>query len=109
MADTQALTLLQEERYSDFNRYVDNANGVVDLSGAHLKGYDLRRCRIERANLSGAYMRSADLRGLDLSQATFDGASIKEARISGVLFPRDLSANEIRLSILYGTRLRQGL
>ncbi|MBK8189915.1 MAG: pentapeptide repeat-containing protein [Vampirovibrionales bacterium] len=109
MADDQAVSLLQEERAQDFNRYVEAKGGSVDLSGAQLKGFDLRRCRLERANLTNAYLRSADLRALDLSQAKLDGASIKEARISGVLFPRDLSAHEIRLSVLYGTRLRQGL
>lgn len=109
MADSKAVNFLQEERFKEFNDYVQQQQGPVDLSGAQFKGYDLRRCRLEFADLTGAYLRSADLRGLDLSQATLDGASIKEARISGVLFPRNLSANEIRLSMLYGTRLRQGL
>ena len=72
-----------------------------DLADANLRMADLRS-----ANLRGAYLRGADLRGLDLSDADLDGASINEARISGTLFPRDISADEIQLSVWKGTRMR---
>jgi uncharacterized protein YjbI with pentapeptide repeats len=42
-----------------------------------------------------------DLTGCDLS-----GASIKGANISGTLFPAEVTADEIRLSLDYGTRIR---
>jgi uncharacterized protein YjbI with pentapeptide repeats len=109
MANPQALDLIQEEQFEAFNHYVETAGGRVDLSGAHLRGYNLRRCNLTQADLGGAYLRSADLRGLDLSQANLDGASIKEAKVSGVIFPRNLSAHEITLSLHYGTRLRQDM
>jgi len=109
MADPHALNLIQEERFLEFNNLVDNAGGVVDLSGAHLRGYDMRKCKLQKADLTGAYLRSADLRSVDLSLAKLDGASMKEARVSGVLFPRELSAEEIRLSLTYGTRLRNNM
>ncbi len=109
MADPHALNLIQEERYLEFNNYVDNAGGVVDLTGAHLRAYDLRKFKLQKADLSGAYLRSADLRSLDLSLAKLDGASMKEAKVSGVLFPRYLSAQEIQLSLTFGTRLRADL
>jgi uncharacterized protein YjbI with pentapeptide repeats len=109
MADPHALNLIQEEKFLEFNNFVDNAGGVVDLTGAHLRGYDLRKCKLRKANLSGAYLRSADLRSVDLSEAILDGASMKEARVSGVLFPRDISAPEIQLSLSFGTRLRTKL
>lgn len=106
MADLIALDLIQEERFEEFNRLVAGNGGRVDLSGAHLRGFDLRKCHLSQADLTNAYLRSADLRSLDLSQAQLDGASIKEAKVSGTLFPRDIGPEEIRLSLEFGTRLR---
>lgn len=106
MADPHALNLIQEERFAEFNNLMESTGGVVDLTGAHLRGYDLRKCKLKKADLTGAYLRSADLRSVDLSEAKLDGASIKEAKVSGSLFPRDLTPEEIRLSLEYGTRLR---
>jgi uncharacterized protein YjbI with pentapeptide repeats len=76
------------------------------LENADLRMADLRGAHLKQANLRGAYLRQADLRGVDLSEADLDGASINEARISGTFFPRDLSAEEITLSVWKGTRLR---
>jgi uncharacterized protein YjbI with pentapeptide repeats len=56
--------------------------------------------------MSGAYLRHADLRGLDLSETNLEGASINSAKISGTYFPTTLSAEEITLSLVHGTRLR---
>jgi len=109
MADPRALNLIQEERILEFNNLMEASNGVVDLTGAHLRGYDLRKCKLRKADLTGAYLRSADLRSVDLSEAKLDGASIKEAKVSGTLFPRNLSPAEISLSLEYGTRLRVDL
>jgi len=109
MADPRALNLIQEERVLEFNNLVEASNGVVDLTGAHLRGYDLRKCKLRQADLTGAYLRSADLRSLDLSEAKLDGASIKEAKVSGTLFPRSLPPDEIGLSLTHGTRLRISL
>lgn len=106
MADPHALNLIQEERFLEFNNLVDQTGGVVDLTGAHLRGYDLRKCKLRHADLTGAYLRSADLRSLDLSEARLDGASMKEAKVSGALLPRSMPAEEIRLSLEYGTRMR---
>ena len=77
-----------------------------DLRNADLRGVDLRRADLRRADLSGSYLRLADLRGVDLSEADLDGASINETLISGALFPRDLPAEEITLSVWKGTRMR---
>lgn len=109
MANEQALGLIQEERALDFNNLIEANGGVVDLSGAHLRAYDLRKFNLSKANLSGAYLRAADIRSCDLSGANLEGASMKEAKVSGVLFPRDLSAHEIQMSLMHGTRLRHGL
>jgi uncharacterized protein YjbI with pentapeptide repeats len=56
--------------------------------------------------LANADLRMADLRGLDRSEADLHGASRHEARISGVFFPANLAPEEIRLSVLLGTRMR---
>lgn len=106
MADQRALDLVQEERHLEFNNLVESTGGQVDLSNAHLRGYDLRKFKLGQANLSGAYLRSSDLRGLDLSKANLEGASIREAKVSGVLFPCNLTPEEINLSLVHGTRLR---
>ncbi len=109
MADQTALGFLQDEKTDQFNRYVEAQGGAVDLQNAHLRSYDLRKCHLTQADLRGAYMRATDIRALDLSEAQLEGASIKDAKISGVQFPRDVSANEINLSVTHGTRIRQGL
>ena len=90
MPDAHALNLIQEERFLEFNNFIEANGGVVDLTSAHLRGYDLRKCKLRKADLTGAYLRSADLRSVDLSEAKLDGASFKEAKVSGTLFPRCL-------------------
>ncbi len=109
MADKHALDLIQEEKYVEFNSLMERTGGEVDLTGAHLRAYDLRKLHLRKANLAGAYLRTSDLRSLDLSEANLEGASIKEAKVSGVLFPRNLSAQEIMMSLMYGTRLRTNM
>jgi uncharacterized protein YjbI with pentapeptide repeats len=106
MADQRALSLIQEEKHDAFNTLVKATGGRVDLSGAHLRAYDLRKFDLSGADLSGAYLKHADLRGLDLGGANLSGASMREAKVSGVLFPRNLSPQEIMMSLQHGTRLR---
>jgi uncharacterized protein YjbI with pentapeptide repeats len=66
----------------------------------------LRAIDAKRINFSGAYFRGTDLRGLDLREAVLEGASLAHAQISGAYFPADLSADEILMSVNFGTRLR---
>jgi len=68
----------------------------VDLKGLDAAGVDF----------SGCYFRQADLRGVDFSQSILRGASLNGAKVSGVLFPKEISATEIELSLLHGTRIR---
>jgi uncharacterized protein YjbI with pentapeptide repeats len=79
---------------------------ALDLSGANLRGVDLRFVNLRKADLRGAYCHSADLRGVDLSEAHIDGASFHMARVSGAYFPHNVSADEVRLSLEIGTRVR---
>ena len=83
-----------------------SATAVVDLSYCDLGGVDLRFADVGRIRLEGARLKGADLRGLDLSQHNLDGVTLFNARVSGTYFPRDLSADEVRLSLREGTRIR---
>lgn len=99
-----AIELLLEGSYSEFNKLA--ARGSVDLENADLRMADLRTADLRTANLRGAYLRHADLRGVDLSEADLEGASLNGARVSGCYFPSNVSADEVRLSIEHGTRIR---
>ena len=96
---------LLEENRAFFNAAVAGGR-VPDFSGQNLSDMDLTGFNLRNANLSGAYLRGAILSGLDLSEADLHGASLRNARISGCLFPEDLPAAEISLSVEKGTRIR---
>ncbi len=51
-------------------------------------------------------LRHGDMRGVDFSHTNLEGASINGAKISGTLFPKELRAEEILLSLQHGTRMR---
>lgn len=79
---------------------------TCDLTNVDLRGLDLRGLDTAGLDFSDSYFRDTDLRGVDFSEAVLDGASIRGARISGTKFPRDIPAEEIRLSWELGTRMR---
>ncbi len=97
--------LLREDKVEEFNRRRE-AGERVDLRGADLRGLDLRGLETRGLELTDAYLRQTDLRGLDLTQVPMEGASIRGANVSGTYFPVELSAAEIQLSLMQGTRLR---
>ena len=76
------------------------------LQNQNLENLDLRGYNVSNTDFSGAYLRGTNLSGLDLRGADFSGASMKGAKVSGCYFPKDLSADEIRLSLECGTRIR---
>ncbi|MGH8265026.1 MAG: pentapeptide repeat-containing protein [Steroidobacteraceae bacterium] len=97
--------LIRTERFDEFNRR--KASGEkCDLKGHNFRGLDLRKLDLAGLDLSNSYFRQADLRGLNLVTCRLEGASIHDANISGVLFPKELSADEILLSHARGTRMR---
>ena len=102
--DSVAVMLLREEKYEEFNEHA--AENSLSLENADLRMVDLRRANLTKANLRGAYLRNADMRGVDLSDADLTGASLHDAWISGCLFPINISAEEISLSVTFGTRMR---
>ncbi len=103
--DDPLYRLLSEGKIQDFNKEKLRAP-TIDLAHCDFRAMDLRGLDASGLDLSGCYFRQADLRGIDFSQCALDGASISRAKISGTLFPNALSANEIELSLLHGTRMR---
>ncbi len=77
-----------------------------DLRNCDFRSIDLRGLNAETLDLSNCYFKLADIRGIDFRNTNLEGASIKDAKVSGTYFPLKISADEIKLSLLYGTRLR---
>jgi uncharacterized protein YjbI with pentapeptide repeats len=97
--------LLREEKIEEFNRR-KVAGDIGQLSGGDYRGLDLRNLDADGLDFSNAYFRGADLRGIDFHNANLEGASIAEANISGCYFPDFLSAEELRMSLTLGIRMR---
>jgi len=96
---------LQDENIQAFNEAIDKGE-TVDLRHSIFRGLDLKGAKLKGLDLSGGHFKSSDLRGLDLRGCNMDGCSVFNAKISGVFFPDGLSAEEINLSLLHGTRMR---
>ncbi len=97
--------LLVDGRVEDFNAC--RARGeTCELRGTDLSSLDLRGLQAQGLDLRDCYFRASDLRGVDLSETLLEGASINGSKISGAYFPVELSAEEITLSLLHGTRMR---
>lgn len=105
--DDHLYRLLREGKITDFNHACASGE-QPDLTNCDMRGLSLQGLNADGLNLQGCYFRQADLRGIDFSKAILDGASIHAAKISGCLFPPDLSADEITLSLTHGTRMRYG-
>ena len=99
------LELLFEENLDKFNTMVKKGSPPT-LRDCNLSGLDLRKADLKGLDLSGAYLRSSNLRGLDLAGCNLQGASLQGALISGTFFPKSIPAQEIMLSVKYGTRIR---
>lgn len=97
--------LLLAEDIGTFNAR-RGAGEAVSLQGAMLRGLDLRGLDADNLDLRDACLRGCDLRGIDFRTAQLEGATITEARVNGCFFANDLSADEIRLALEKGTRLR---
>lgn len=97
--------LLRHEDVKGFNEQRDTLD-TSELKNGDYRGRDLRNMNADGLDFSNAYFRNADLSGIDFRNTNLEGASILDAKISGVYFPGELSAEEIRLSLDTGTRLR---
>lgn len=97
--------LIRSDLINEFNKR--KAKGETpQLTSCDFRNVNLRGIDADGLDFSNAYFRQADLRGIDFRKANLRGASLSGARISGVFFPAELTAEEIRLSLEYGTRLR---
>jgi uncharacterized protein YjbI with pentapeptide repeats len=76
------------------------------LAGLDLSSIDLRNLNAMGLDMRDCHLGHADLRGIDFSGTNMQGASISCAKISGTLFPQNLRAEEITLSLVHGTRMR---
>ena len=103
--DEPLYQLLRDGNLEEFNRRREKGE-ECNLSGSDLRGLDLRQLNADGLDMSNCYLRQADLRGVDFSSARPEGSSINGAKISGTYFPIELSAEEINLSLLHGTRMR---
>ncbi len=103
--DSPLYTLVHHENVRGFNQERP-ADGTVDFRGGDFRGLDLRELDARGIDFTDAYFRTADLRGLDLRDTCMEGASLAHAQISGAYFPPELSADEILMSVNFGTRLR---
>lgn len=96
---------LREGKITDFN--TNKAKGkTCDLRDSDMRGLDLRGMDASGLDMSNCYFRQTDLRGIDFTTTKLEGASVNGAKISGCMFPKEISAEEITMSLLHGTRLR---
>jgi uncharacterized protein YjbI with pentapeptide repeats len=97
--------LLRQREIKEFN-LLRAGKSYCSFAGMDFRLLDLRGIDAEDIDFSNGYFRQADMRGLDLRTCRLEGASIHGAKISGVYFPKELSAEEILLSLTQGTRMR---
>jgi uncharacterized protein YjbI with pentapeptide repeats len=105
ISDDPLYQLLRNENIKEFNEQrhlLDTGN----LRSGDYRGRDLRNMDASGLDFSNSYFRNTDLRGIDFRESNLEGASLIDAKVSGAYFPEQLSAEEIRLSLDTGTRLR---
>ena len=98
--------LLMLGKVDKFNQLKESTT-EVDLRGGDFCGRDLRTLEADNLDMRDCRLGHADLRGIDFSNTRLGGASIDGAKISGTLFPSNISAQEINLSLVHGTRMRE--
>lgn len=104
--DNKFYSMLRERQIPEFNRLVESGTVPPDFSGLSFRGTDLRGLQAAGLDFSNCKFKQADLRGINFSKSNLSGASLFGAKISGCLFPPEIDANEILLSLTHGTRLR---
>lgn len=106
ISDDPLYRLLRDGKIDEFNQRIA-AGEQVDLTSCDFRHLNLQGLLAKGLDFSNSYFRQADLRGIDFSECkSMEGASIHAAKISGVYFPKQVSAQEILLSLEHGTRIR---
>ncbi|HGX93785.1 MAG TPA: hypothetical protein ENK35_10765 [Candidatus Tenderia sp.] len=103
--DDPAYRMIRDGSIEEFNAH-KAGGGEVDLKGCDFRGVDLKGIDASGLDMRDCYFRQADLRGIDFSQTNLEGSSINSAKISGTFFPKELTADELELSLVHGTRMR---
>ena len=96
--------MLRQEDVDSFNASRDSLD-TTELTGGDYRGRDLRKMNARGLDFSNAYFRNCDLSGIDFRETNLEGASLMEPKCRGCI-SEALSADEIRLSLDHGTRLR---
>ena len=104
--DNRGYNLLRDRKVADFNSLRARGELGNDYHGFAFRGCDLRGLDARGLDFSGCKFKQADLRGINFENTKLDGASIYGAKISGCLFPKEIRADEILMSVQQGTRLR---
>lgn len=105
--DHPAYRALRVDDLDGFHLAVIN-HTTVDFTGADLRGIDFRKADLSKIILKEAYLRDADLRGCDLRHMDLEGASFHGTKVAGAYFPANVSAAELQMSVVHGTRVRTG-
>ncbi len=103
--DDPMYRLLRDGDIETFNSE-KNKGAKVNLADCDFRSVDLKGLDASGVDFSGCYFRQADLRGIDFSEANLRGASINGSKVSGAYFPKQLTALEVELSLIHGTRMR---
>ncbi|MFC1748321.1 pentapeptide repeat-containing protein [Pseudomonadota bacterium] len=107
--DDPLYSLLRDGDIDGFNAKKKTVEGTIDLSLCDFRSLDLKGLDASNIDFRNSYFRQADLRGIDFSQSNLEGASINGSKISGAYFPKELTANEVELSLIHGTRMRYSM
>lgn len=103
--DEPMYVLLRDEEIAEFNKR--KAKGeTFDLTYCDFRGINLQGIDADNIDFTGSYFRQTDLRGIDFSNSNLQGCSINNAQIFGCYFPKEITADEINLSLNHGTRIR---
>ena len=97
--------MLREENIEGANSLL--AQGFeVDFAATDFRALDLRGLNTKGLDFSDSYFRMSNLRGLDFRTCNMEGASLHAAQITGCYFPKELSPEEVIMSVEHGTRMR---
>jgi uncharacterized protein YjbI with pentapeptide repeats len=102
--DSSLFALVRGEDIDGFNNAKPKF-ARVNFGGADLRGLDLRMMDVERVDFSNAYFGCADLRGLDLRGCNLQGANLEFALVAEVLFPADITPEQVCASVNDGVPL----
>lgn len=100
--------LLRDGKIKEFNYHLSKGK-EPNLVNCDFRAIDLQGLEAAGLDFTGCYFRHSDLRGIDFSKSKMDGASLHDAKVSGAYFPSAFSSDELTMSIIRGTRLRNGL